>query len=101
MELINEIRKIREFFEGLSVEEFEQMIIEAGANEIKYCEDEGYKMITDNVKVVRCKDCVHSRKFIKSITTEKTTYHRYCELFYPDLGFKDDDYCSYGERKDK
>ena len=56
----------------------------------------------DVVEVVRCKDCVHSREMSKY---EKEIYLENCigctmhSKSYHDAIMKDDDFCSYGERK--
>lgn len=95
MDSINRIRKIDEFFDNLSIEEFEEILIKAGIEDINSDESADY------IEVVRCIDCIHTRKHVKIIQEDGriTHPHRFCELMYPDIGFKDDDYCSYGERK--
>ena len=59
-------------------------------------------MNNDYINVVRCKDCTHSKKHVQLIQDDGTIKHphRFCDLMYPDMGFKDNDYCSYGERRD-
>ena len=45
-----------------------------------------------NAGVVHCKDCKHAHRLPEALTCRRLT-HRY--------KVKDDDYCSYGERKEK
>ena len=47
---------------------------------------------TDVVVPVRCKDCVHHHYDGRDIP--------YCEKFNYGYGWKDDDFCSHGERKE-
>ena len=46
----------------------------------------------DAVEVVRCKDCEHRK--------EKTCFHP-CSGMWVGAELKDNDFCSYGERKEK
>ena len=48
-----------------------------------------FKNKADFVEVVRCKDCKHRKNGIQGY---------YCDL--TDFLIKDDDFCSYGERRD-
>ena len=59
-------------------------------------------MCKEYIEVVRCKDCVHSKRHVKVIQDDGKIVHpyRFCELMYPKTGLKDNDYCSYGERKE-
>lgn len=59
--------------------------------------------MSDNyIEVVKCKDCIHSKRHVALIQDDGTITHphRFCELMYPDMGFKDDDYCSNGVKKE-
>ena len=46
----------------------------------------------DAVEVVRCKDCKHRYTMSNGM--------HFCKTYFPH-GAKDDNYCSYGERKEK
>ena len=54
---------------------------------LKHCAN--FKNKADFVEVVRCKDCIHRN--------EDDFRSFYCRK--DDVGCKDDDFCSYGERK--
>ncbi len=45
----------------------------------------------DDVRVVRCKNCVHMKKQFNA---------RYCEVWTMFNGMGDDGFCNYGERKE-
>ena len=51
----------------------------------------------DAVEVVRCKDCKYRYEYATNITGDIKHYY-ICDFL--DAENKDDDYCSYGERKD-
>lgn len=84
MNLTNKIKKIDEFFDSLNIEDFEEILVKASA------------------EIVKCKDCIHSKKHVSIIQDDGNIkhYYRLCELKYPDIGFKDDDYCDCGKRRD-
>lgn len=48
----------------------------------------------DVVEVVRCKDCEHCEK------RRTANYQPFFYCLMQECSIKDDDYCSYGERKD-
>ena len=48
----------------------------------------------DVVKVVRCKDCKHCEK------RRTANYQPFFYCLMQECSIKDDDYCSFGERKD-
>ena len=48
----------------------------------------------DAVEVVRCKDC-------KRFVDNREAFFTYCKRGLKDVYVKPDDFCSYGERKDK
>ena len=50
------------------------------------------------VAVVRCKDCRHSRVYQ---TDSKGTMQTYCVAFIMSRTVTDDDFCSWGERREK
>ena len=50
------------------------------------------KAFSDVVEVVRCKDCEHGQSY-------NMFGSRYC-LKHNDVAVRDNDFCSYGERKD-
>ena len=52
--------------------------------------------------IVKCKDCIHSKKHVSIIQDDSKIIHlyRFCKLKYPNIGFKDDDYCDYGVKKE-
>ena len=50
------------------------------------------------VEVVRCKDCMVSEKFQSD---SKGTMERYCKAYTHLRMVADDDYCSYGERRER
>lgn len=52
------------------------------------------EMIVDVAPVVRCKDCTHATLYEDS---ERLYCTNFCGLF---TSVMDDDYCSYGERKE-
>lgn len=57
-----------------------------------YCK--AFKNAADVVEVVRCKDCKH-RGWVQEPCHGKTVH--YCKL--TETGVKDNDFCSYGERR--
>lgn len=60
------------------------------------------KMVLEEVKeimsVVRCKDCRHSRVYQ---TDSKGTMQTHCVAFVMSRTVTDDDFCSWGERREK
>ena len=63
-------------------------------------EEKGYchRIMPSNVEVVvRCKDCRHSRVYQ---TDSKGTMQTYCVAFVMSRTVTDDDYCSWGERRE-
>ena len=52
----------------------------------------------DAVSVVRCKDCMFSKVYQND---SSGVMGRFCEAFTQVRMVTDDDYCSYGERKEK
>mgnify|MGYP001251298770 CR=1 FL=1 len=52
--------------------------------------------------IVKCKNCIHSKKHVSIIQDDGKIIHlyRFCKLKYPDTGFKDDDYCKYGVKEE-
>ena len=97
MDLINKIKKIDEFFDSLNIKDFEEILIKAGI------EDVDSHTSVDCIEVVKCKDCIHSKRHVQVILDngEIVHPHRFCELKYPDTGFNDDDYCIYGVKKEE
>ena len=71
--------------------------IEACLNEIKH-----HTPTVNAVEVVRCKDCKHYHKDdmmpVHPMLGGGTVIENHCDMSCMKL--KDDDYCSYGERKD-
>ena len=56
MDIKEQIKKIDDFFNNLSIEEFEKMAIEAGINEIKSSNDYGMKLLLDSKDVAYMKN---------------------------------------------
>lgn len=54
--------------------------------------------LAELVKVVRCKDCRHSRVYQ---TDSKGTMQTYCVAFIMSRTVTDDDFCSWGERREE
>ena len=96
MDLTNKIKKIDEFFDSLNIEDFEEILVKAGV------EVADSHTSVDCIEIVKCKDCIHSKKHVSIIQDDGNIkhYYRLCELKYPDIGFKDDDYCDCGKRRD-
>ena len=70
-----------------------------GAGELFSCSDEclifpGNVPSVDAVEVVRCKDCKH---YVKALDDENIIGN-VCDI--DGFGWADNDFCSYGERKD-
>jgi hypothetical protein len=54
----------------------------------------------DVVEVVRCKDCKHYKEYLDISTKEPTGWGK-CECIAMDIDIMRNDFCSYGERKEK
>lgn len=66
--------------------------------EVVYKDDIDDAPTIDAVEVVRCKDCMVSEKFQSD---SKGTMERYCKAYTHLRMVADDDYCSYGERRER
>ena len=75
------------------------MVCQYTGNNVDECSQ--YKSHANAVEVVRCKDCRFWRD--TWVAPDGITEHGYCHLEESDdvvVGRWDDDFCSYGERKD-
>ena len=68
--------------------------------DVIYAEDVDNAPTIDAVPVVRCKDCKQHRPLTATVVVRNGERVRYCSCDKFGRSVLDDDFCSYGERKD-